>query len=364
MKVIKVCKGEHWQKFFGLAREIYRRDRFWTPMPQDSEQVMFDPRANPLLRHVNVELFLALDKDRPVGRIAAITDELLADKKVGLFGCFEAVEDPEVARMLFEAVAENLTSRGKQQIQGPATINTSGQVGLQISGFEYPPQAMMPYNPAYYQGLVEQNGFEKLLDLYAYPWTPKATRDRKKFGAVAKRAARIPGIKIRPINLSDPVGEGKRLAEVHNESMTKQWGYVPMDYEEGAYFLAGMRSYADPELLTFCEVAGKVVGVCLIMPDLGPGIRAARRSFFPFMNHLVRSDSLRVAVLGVVPEYRLKGVVALLIERAIDTALRRGYRRGELSLIMDSNDQMNKIITSNVVDRASKTYRIYTKNIT
>lgn len=359
IEIVKVSRESHWQQYFQVARDIYRRDPLWTPLPEESQRLMFNRQANPLLRHVNCELFIALDNNKPVGRIAAITDDLLPDQRVGFFGCFETVNSQEVVSELLKSAKENLIAREKQEIQGPVTISTTEQVGLLIEGYKFPPQMMMPYNPSYYQGLLENAGFEKLLDLFAYPWTPEFTRDRKTLTAVAKRASRIPCIRVRPINLKDPLGEGSKLAEIHNQAMTEQWGYVPLIPEEAAHYLVGMRSYADPDLLTFCEVDNKPVGVCLIMPDVGAELRASRRSHFPLLQRFLGPKSLRVGVLAVIPEYRRRGVVALLIDRAIDTGVRKGYRSGEMSLIMDSNDQMNRIIKNKVVGNAHKVFRIY-----
>lgn len=360
LDVIKVQRPEEWQAFFQVPRLIYRHDPLWTPLPEESQRQMFDPQLNPLLRHVHLELFVALADDQPVGRIAAITDDLLPDKHIGFFGCFEAVDDPEVAGALLKAAAGSLAGRGKRVMQGPVTLNTTQQVGLLVEGFDLPPQVMMPYNPSYYVKLIEEAGFTKVLDLYAYLWRPELTGQRARLTAVARRAARIPGIRVRPINLNDPVGEGKRLSAIHNLAMTAQWGFVPMDVAEAAYNLAGLRSFADPELLTFCEVKGEPVGVCLIMPDTGPWLRAARRSggarWLPFF---IRPKSVRVGVLAVVPEYRRRGVVALLIDKAMTTLIRKGYRQAELSLIMDRNDQMNSIITSATGGKVHKVFRIY-----
>ena len=42
------------------------------------------------------------------------------------------------------------------------------ECGLLIEGFEKPPTFMMPYNPPYYQALVEDYGFQKAQDLLSF----------------------------------------------------------------------------------------------------------------------------------------------------------------------------------------------------
>lgn len=361
LNIIKVENAEHWRRFLNLPGSIYQGDPLWTPLPLENQKQMFSPRRNPVLRHVQYQCFIALQDKKTVGRIIAATDDLLEDHRVGLFGGFECINNPEVAQGLFEAAAQSLFSRGKTIIQGPATMNTSQQVGLLVEGFKLPPQMMMPYNPLYYKTLLEDNDLYPLLDLYSYQWRQEEAVNQHKLFAVAKRAARIPGIKMRPLNLKDPWGEGNKLAELHNQTMTQQWGYVPMDQEEAAAYLAGLRGYADPEMLFFCEVDNMPVGVCLMTPDLGPRIRAARRFSFPLAIPFGEPKSLRVGILGVAPDYRRRGVAALLIEKAMKIAIRKGYRQAELSLIMASNTNMNQIITTAVGSKVNKRFRIYEK---
>lgn len=364
INIIKVKNSQDWKKFFQVPGLLYKKDPLWTPFPGDGEPQLFNKQSNPSLKHLKVECFLALDKNRPVGRISAVTDEYLKDRQVGLFGCFETIDQPEVAKGLIDAASDSLVERGKSLAQGPATLNTSQQVGLLVEGFNTPPQCMMPYNPPYYARYLEENGFYPLLDLYSYLWKPNISGKRSKLTAVAQRAFRIPGIRLRPIRLNDPWGEGKRLAYVHNETMTKQWGFVPMETEEAASYLDGLRGFTDPDLLVFCEVDNKPVGVLLMIPDMGPQIRCARKSRLPIlMPFFQRPHAIRVGVLSVIPEFRRRGVAALIIDYGINTVTRKGYRQAELSLIMDSNNDMNSIITNTVGCCVNKRYRIFEKKL-
>lgn len=364
IKIVPVQDREQWSAFFQVPDLLYRRDPLWTPLPGDSFQQMF-AKGNPLLRHVEYECFIALDQGKPVGRIAAVTDALLADQRVGLFGCFETIDNAQVAQGLVDAATDSLIKRGKSLVQGPATLNTSQQVGLLVEGFKHPPQLMMPYNPPYYARLLEDQGFKPLLDLYSYLWKPTFLGKSHKLAAIAQRASRIPGLKLRPIRLQDPWGEGKRLADLHNETMTKQWGFVPMDEVEGAHFLAGLNGFADPELLMFCEVDQRPVGMLLMMPNLAPQMRVARQRRLPPMVAFFRQQprSLRVGILSVTQAYRRRGVAALFIDYAMKTVLRKGYREAELSLIMDANRDMNSIILNTVGSQVHNRYRIYEKGL-
>ena len=54
------------------------------------------------------------------------------------------------------------------RLRGPANPSLNYEVGLLIDGFDSPPTFMMTYNPPYYARLIENYGFRKTQDLYAF----------------------------------------------------------------------------------------------------------------------------------------------------------------------------------------------------
>ena len=65
-------------------------------------------------------------------------------------------------------------------------------------------------------------------------------------------------------------------------------------------------------------------------------------------------------LMGVRKEYRMKGIDAVLCCRTYDVAKNKGYRKGELSWILESNTAANAVLKK-FGARRSKTYRIYEK---
>ena len=73
-------------------------------------------------------------------------------------------------------------------------------------------------------------------------------------------------------------------------------------------------------------------------------------------------DQGRVAILGLMPEYRNKGLEAVLIDEIYRRGVAKGYKRGELSWVLEDNTAMNHAIGA-AGGKLYKTYRVYQKEL-
>ena len=106
-----------------------------------------------------------------MGRIAAVDDPHWNDfykSRTGFFGMFESIDDPTVARGLFDAAASWVKAQGFPEMMGPFNFSTNYECAVLVEGFEAPPAIMMAYNPRYYDALYTGAGFTKAKDLWAY----------------------------------------------------------------------------------------------------------------------------------------------------------------------------------------------------
>src|SRR5947209_20412071 len=95
-------------RFIRLPWRIYRNDPLWVPPLIWERKTFLNRKKNPFFTHGKAEYFLALRDGRPVGRITAQIDHDFNDfhgNRWGMFGFFEAEDDPEVAGALLDAAA-------------------------------------------------------------------------------------------------------------------------------------------------------------------------------------------------------------------------------------------------------------------
>ena len=356
--------------FLKLAWKLNTQTPNWVAPKMFDIKHRFDKKHHHFFDHAEGEYFIAWRGNQPVGRITAHFDynhDLHWGGHKGHFGWFESENAPEVARALFEAASDWLRKNGRDKIQGPFNFNINEECGLLIDGFDTPPMFMMTHNPPYHQKLIEDLGFTKAQDLYAYRLdaTAEPPADIVKF-AESVRARE--DVVIRPWNMKDHANEMKRWLEIYNSAWEKNWGSVKLTEAEFLEHTFELRFLADPELIFMAETkAGEIMGCAFSFPNLNEYIGPANGHLpgllpFRWYDMVVRKkfSSLRVVTLGVKEEFRRSGVGAVFYYDTLMAAKRKGYKWGEMSWILESNGPMNRAI-QHMGGTVYKTYRIYEK---
>lgn len=309
--------------------------------------VRFVPLVNPVLQHLKYANFVAYAGGQPVGRITASIDQLNPRTQEGFWGCFECLDNGEAAAALFDEAAGWLKKQGKTVMVGPATLNTNQQVGLMIKGFEYEPHLEIPFNPPYYQRLVEGAGHEKIHDLECFKWSlpdelpQKLTRSEKQ-----KRT----DVVIRKINYTDP-REAKIVQEINNKAMAGIWGFIPMSLADTQGFLMSLVGQVPPDLFIIAEVAGKPAGMFLSIPYKRPQGQAD-------------GGIIRLAIGGVVPKFRLQGLHWHVLRSFYVWCKKHGYTEGEVSQVAESNEAIKRIVIMPLFGgQLIKLFRVYQRQL-
>jgi GNAT superfamily N-acetyltransferase len=126
-----------------------------------------------------------------------------------------------------------------------------------------------------------------------------------------------------------------------------------------------MKQVIDPDLALIAEVDGQPVGMCLTLPDANQVLKHMGGRLFPFgifkaLYYQRKVTWARVWALGVLPEYRQRGLDAVMIYETSRNAMLKGYRHMEASWILATNADMNRVI-QNLGGMLYKVYRVYEK---
>jgi hypothetical protein len=367
-EIVAADGGRAFRDFLEFPYKLYRGDPYWVPPLRIAVKEMFDRKKHPFYANAEVACFAARRNGEVRGRIAAIHDRAynaFQQEEAGHFGFFECREEPETAKALLGAAREWLAARGAKVFRGPFSPSTNYECGLLVEGFDSAPWVMMPYNPPYYATLLEGAGLHKAKDLYAYYGrTREVVRER--IDRVAQAAMKKQGLRIRPIRMKHFAEELEQVWKVYNSAWSRNWGFVPMSREEFFHMGKDMKTILDPEMVLLGEVGGRVVGFALALPDINRALKHADGKILPLglfkiLYHKRSIHSVRVLVLGVVPEHRTAGVAAGFYYELFRRGLRLGYEDGEMSWILEDNTLMNRSIEA-FGGKKYKTYRIYEWN--
>ncbi|MCX6032242.1 MAG: N-acetyltransferase [Chloroflexi bacterium] len=352
--------------------QLYRGDPNWVPPLIEERRDFFDPKKNPFYEHARFQLFLARRDGELVGTIGAVVNDnhnTFHNEQSGGFGFFEAINDPAVADALFKAAEDWVRGQGMTVIRGPFNFSTNDEVGTLIEGFDEPPMVMMTYNPRYYPALIEGCGYTKAMDLFAWIFdiAESLKNAPEKLFRVAEKAAEREGIRVRKVDMRHLDHEIAVLKQVYNSAWERNWGFVPMTEHEMDHLVNGMKAVIDPNLLFVAETAdGTPAGISIGLPDLHQALRWSGGGhqwpfgLLKFLWHRRKVNQVRLIIMGMVEQYRGRGIDSLFYLRTAQEALKHGYKRLEGSWILESNDMMNRILERLGASKY-KTYRIYEK---
>ncbi len=351
-------------RFLKLPWTVYRGDPLWVPPLLMERRAFINPKKNPFFQHAEIALFLAEQDGRAMGRIAAVVNHnhnVFHQDRVGFFGLFECLNDFEVARALLDQASAWLRGRGMEVMRGPASFSTNEEVGLLVEGFHESPMILMPYNPPYYAEFMERYGLRKAKDMFALIREAKDIPER--LVRVAERVKQRKDVRIRKINMKDFPQELRRFKDVYNAAWEKNWGFIPMTEAEVDHMASELKQILDPDLIYFAEVNGRIVGFSVALPDINQALKRVNGRLLPLglfklLYYSRKIDQVRVLVLGVIPGYRHMGIDGLLYLESFREGIRKGYRRGEFSWLLEDNEAIMRPMEA-IGAKRYKTYRVY-----
>ncbi len=370
------------REFVELPWRLYKGDPFWTP-PLRSEylgsRLLGTPglltSRHPYHQHAEVTHFLARRGSQVVGRISAAVNHRFNEyhnTKIGFFGFFETVEDFEVARSLLDAARDWVEKRGMKVLRGPGEYSnaTHERQGVLVHGFDTPPTVELTHNPPYYGDLLEQYGFRKAKDYYAYMAEDFRAENASRLARLSERVRKRYGITTRVVDLDSLDEEIQILVSIYNEAWARNWGFLPLTDEDASALAETLRPVLIPELLRFAFVKGEPAAVVGALPDLYVPLRPRWR--WPLDTDLVRTlrvlrqrrriPRLRIMFMGTRPEFRQMGADAVLFHELYTAAAPMGFTMAEGSMMLEDNEDVTRL-TSAIGFHHYKTWRIYDLNL-
>jgi GNAT superfamily N-acetyltransferase len=355
------------KRFIGLPWRIYRDDSCWMPPLLMSQEELLGFRPCPFYERSRSRSFLATRGGRDIGRITAIVNaghiERYEEQR-GFFGFFECEDDSEAARALFGTAAEWLHAEGMVSIRGPVNPSLNYECGLLIEGFDTPPFFMMTHNRPYYGRLVEENGFGKIEDLYAF-WGRLSMLESidSKLGVMVEGVKERFGVTVRQLDRKRFDEEVRMFLEIYNSSLGGTWGFVPLSSGEVKHMAASLRYLIVPELALVAEVDGKPIGTVFCLLDYNPRIKAINGRLFPFgflrlLWNKREIKRMRAISTNVIPEYQAWGVGLVLHAALVPRLYAWGMEEVEFSWVLESN-HLSKRTLERGGAIVTKKYRIY-----
>ncbi len=360
------------REFLDMVDRIYDGNRNWVRPIDDSLCKIFDPKSNALFGDGEAIRWIARDRNGDVvGRIAAFYNREQADleeQPTGGCGFFEAIDDQELADMLFDAARMWLAGRGMEAMDGPINFGSRDSFwGLLVQGFEFQPLFENPYNPPYYQALFENYGFKNYFNQHTYLRELRTGLFSDSVYARVKRLEETPGYRFEHISKRnlEQVAEDFRL--IYNKAWALFSGVKAMTPEQAQKIMNSLRPIVDERLIYFAFFNDEPIGFFIMIPDLNR-IIGKFNGKLNWWNKLRMVWDLKVAkradrvfglIFGVTPEFHGKGIESGIIREFEKQVDRLPYKSLELAWIGDFNPVMMRMVENYVCARKHKMHTTY-----
>ena len=370
----KVASKSDLKTFIKFPLELYKDCPYYVPNIFTDEMTTLNPDKNPMGKYSKSAKFLAYKDGVLVGRVAAIINEIANrdwNHKEVRFGWIDFVDDKEVSRALIEAVIAFGKEYGMTQISGPLGFTDFDNEGCVVEGFDDISSFALKFNYPYYGEHFEALGFQKANDwLELRIFVPDAVPDK------VVRASRMLeeryGLHVRKITKKEIYKEnyGQKVFDLINRTYRNLYDFTVLPPEVVDSYIKTYLGLLDPKFITLVEnPEGKLVAVALTMPSIARAVKKGRGYMFPLgWWYLLKSmyfkyeEALELLMIAVEPEYRNKGVHALLFNEIIPNLQKGGFKYGESNAEMESNTNVQNIW--NAYEKEFKRRRrVYSKEI-
>jgi GNAT superfamily N-acetyltransferase len=376
--VRRVETKQDFNAFFSFVWTLYKDDPNWTPVLLSMRRETLDRDKNPAWEYLEGDYFVAWRGEQAVGTIAAFVNKRHNDyhhEHIAWFGFFETENNPQTAEALLQTAVEWAKTRGYSALRGPQSFTTHEECGLLIDGFA-PPVMLMPYNPPYYQTLIEGvAGFEKIMDTYSYTLSAKDDqldeRQQTRVKRVLERVKRQHNVTLRIGSRKTAKQDFQIFKRLYNEAWEKNWGFTPMTERELDALIDSLSMFYDPKLACFVEVDGEAVGFTLGVPDFNQVLsRAYAKPSIPEVFTLIKAlwhwkirpkiNNLRVPLMGITEPYRNKGLDIVMYDYMYNMLVspETPYEHMDCGWVLEINQPLISIIEQ-IGMHQHRTYRFY-----
>ena len=357
IKIKKVRTKKDLERFIDFHYDLYKDSEYDVPTLFSDDMNTLSKDKNAAFEFSEAKYFMAFNEEgRMVGRVAAIINHR-ANKRWGRkcvrFGWIDFVDDLNVSKALFAAVEAYGRQKGMDEMIGPLGFTDMDPEGMLTWGFDQLGTMATIYNYPYYPEHMEKLGdFEKDNDYVEFKlMVPDKVPE--KYTKIAEMIQKRYNLHVKKLTKKDVFegGYGKKMFDLINTCFKDLYGYSELSDKQIQQYINMYFPLADLSLITVVEdrnADNKPVAVGITIPSLAKALQKCRRGrLWPFgWWHVLRAlkahktEGVDLLLLGVLPEYRMKGANALMFYDLIPRYQAYGFKWGESQVEMETNENV------------------------
>lgn len=375
LTIEKVDTGDKRQvrRFVEFYYNLYADCPQWVPPLYLDAYLPLNRKKHPFFEHSEADFFLAVRGGQVVGRVCAGENKPFNQyhrTKKAQFYFFDAIDDPEVARALFEAVFSWARARGLDTVVGPKGLSPFDGYGVLVEGFDRRQMmTMMNYNYPYYRGLLEGLDFKKEVDFVSCYLPSEAFRIPERVERIARHVVERGQLWVKHFRSKrELVSWAQRIGETYNKTFINNWEYYPFTQGDIDYAVKNVFMVADHRLIKLIMNGEEIVGFLFAFPDASAALQRSRGRLFPFgifdiLREMKRTDTVSGNGMGVLPEFQGRGGNALLYYEMGKTMLAfKQFEHVEMTQVAETTRQMRADL-KNLNGVEYKNHRVYRRKV-
>lgn len=354
VEIRKVETKKDLKTFIDFHYDLYAGSPYDVPNLYIDERNTLDKKRNAAFDFCRAEYFLAYKDGKVAGRVAAIINNRVNkhwNRQDVRFGWIDFIDDLEVSRALFDAVAAYGRENGMTAMVGPLGFSDMDPEGMLTWGFDKLGTMATIYNYDYYPRHMEQmGGWAKDNDYVEY-FLPVPDKVPEKYAKIASLVEKRYNLHVKKLTRKDVFqgGWGRKLFEIINATYTNLYGFVSLTDRQIDQYVKMYMPMVDLNLVTVIVDGNKndaVAGMGITIPSLSHALQKCRRGRLLPTGwwHVLRAikfhktEGVDLLLVGFLPEYRAKGANALLFSDLIPRYIDYGIKWGETQVEMESNE--------------------------
>lgn len=358
-------------QFLDLPKRIYREIPQWVPPLGNDERIRLNPKHYAFYRHSAADFYLAYQDGIPVGRLAVLENTRYNEfnhTRMAFFYLFESLEDPAIAKGLFDTASAWAKKRGLEKILGPKGFTVFDGLGLLVEGFEHRPALGQQYNPPYYPVLIEAQGFRPVRDLVS-GHLDEDINFPAHVHELSRRIQERRGLHIERYRTRRDLSKAvAHMTELYNSTLQETSGNMPVTDAEIKPLADQIIRFADPSLIKIVMKDDHPVGFLIAYPDISRAVQKTRGKLFPFgwialLRGIKQTDWINLNSAGIIEEYRGLGGTVILYSELFKSVLENPrIRHAELIQIGTENEKMQREMKGFGV-KFHKMHRLYIRDL-
>ena len=350
--ILEVSSRKELKDFIAFPEKLYKDSQNWVNALWKDEYDTLLKDKNPAFEYCEAWYFVAKNGNETVGRVAAIVNHNANrdwNEKNMRFGWLDFVDDMEVSAALMGKVEELAVKMEMTAVNGPFGFTDMDREGMLVDGFENRGSFTTLYNFPYYRDHLERLGYLKDADWHQREYdVPGEVPDKlRQYSQIIKKRYNVS--MLEPVSRKTLRKYGIGLFEAYNKAFVPLYGFSPLTQRQ-------IESYVDQFLpmINFDLIAivinneDKVVAFAITMPNISLALKKCRGKLFPFgFLHILKAlksyEFVDMLMIGVVPEYQLKGLNAVIFDHLNTNFIKLGVKKVVANPQLDNNTAVQNI---------------------